>query len=84
MLNIAEKVVVITGAASGIGLSLAKKLSGSDNRLVLADLDYDRLESIREYVDAEIDAQAEQDGEQTYCDLVEVADDELGEPEGPR
>lgn len=41
-------VAVITGAASGIGLAAARKLSGLGLRLCLADLDGARLEAVRE------------------------------------
>ncbi len=42
-----DKTAVITGAASGIGLALAKKLSGQGHRLVLADVDLGRLKDIK-------------------------------------
>lgn len=81
-MSIAEKVIVITGAASGIGLSLAKKLSGSDNRLVLADLDYDRLESIREYVDAEsLLVKCDVGREEDCANLERVVGEECGPPQ---
>ena len=47
-----DKTVVITGAASGIGLALAKKLSGQGHRLVLADVDRGRLKDIKGEVDS--------------------------------
>jgi NAD(P)-dependent dehydrogenase (short-subunit alcohol dehydrogenase family) len=37
--NFKEKVAVITGGASGIGLATAEALAGEDGRLVLADVD---------------------------------------------
>ena len=37
--NFKEKVAVITGGASGIGLAMAEALAGEDARLVLADVD---------------------------------------------
>jgi NAD(P)-dependent dehydrogenase (short-subunit alcohol dehydrogenase family) len=39
----AERVAVITGAASGIGLAVARKLAGAGMRLVLADVDEGQL-----------------------------------------
>jgi NAD(P)-dependent dehydrogenase (short-subunit alcohol dehydrogenase family) len=39
----AERVAVITGAASGIGLAVAEKLGAAGMRLVLADIDEDQL-----------------------------------------
>jgi NAD(P)-dependent dehydrogenase (short-subunit alcohol dehydrogenase family) len=39
----AERVAVITGAASGIGLAVARKFAGAGMRLVLADVDEDQL-----------------------------------------
>ncbi|WP_128255391.1 SDR family NAD(P)-dependent oxidoreductase [Falsirhodobacter deserti] len=39
----ADRVAVITGAASGIGLAVAKKLGAVGMRLVLADIDRDHL-----------------------------------------
>ena len=81
-MSIAEKVIVITGAASGIGLSLAKKLSGSDNRLVLVDLDYDRLESIREYVDAEsLLVKCDVGREEDCANLERVVGEKCGPPQ---
>ncbi len=37
------KVAVITGAASGLGLGIAKELSTLGSIVILIDIDYDRL-----------------------------------------
>ncbi len=41
-----KKVVVITGAAGGIGSATAKRFSDAEARVVLSDIDTDRLEAI--------------------------------------
>ncbi|HZG23633.1 MAG TPA: SDR family NAD(P)-dependent oxidoreductase, partial [Chitinophagaceae bacterium] len=43
-MNFREQVAVITGAASGIGLALAKQLFAYDARLVLLDINKELLE----------------------------------------
>lgn len=43
MHDVAGKVAVITGAAGGIGLGMARAFADSDMRLVLADIDVNRL-----------------------------------------
>lgn len=51
------KVAVITGAASGIGEALAKGAAAKRMKLVLADLDADRLEALaRQFTDAGVQA----------------------------
>ena len=42
--NIKDKVIIITGASSGIGEALAKKLGEQGGKLVLAARRADRLE----------------------------------------
>lgn len=44
MKDLAGKVAFITGAAGGIGLSMAKALAEHDVRLVLADIDHEELD----------------------------------------
>ena len=44
MKNFARKTAVVTGAASGIGLALAEKLARENMRVVLADVEEERLE----------------------------------------
>lgn len=39
MTSFAQKVAIVTGAASGIGLALAKHLAGKSYRVVIADID---------------------------------------------
>ena len=46
MTRLTGKTVVITGAASGIGEALAHALAGQGARLLLADVDADRLEAV--------------------------------------
>jgi NAD(P)-dependent dehydrogenase (short-subunit alcohol dehydrogenase family) len=46
MKSFAGKAVVITGAASGIGAALARELGAAGARLLLADIDEARLESV--------------------------------------
>src|SRR4029450_11297328 len=42
-LNLRDRVVVVTGAASGMGRAIARAAAGEGARLVLSDLDADRL-----------------------------------------
>ena len=44
-MRVERKVAVVTGAASGIGLALAKALSDRGCRLILADVDDDRVQA---------------------------------------
>src|SRR5258706_11311823 len=44
--NIADKVVVITGASSGIGESTARLLAGSGAKVVLGDRRADRIDAL--------------------------------------
>ncbi len=41
-----DKVAIVTGAANGIGLAIAKRLSEAGARVVLADIDGDRADSV--------------------------------------
>lgn len=47
MKQLAGRVAVVTGGASGIGLALARRLAAEDVRIALADLDAERLERAR-------------------------------------
>jgi NAD(P)-dependent dehydrogenase (short-subunit alcohol dehydrogenase family) len=44
-LNLRDRVVVVTGAASGMGRAIARAAAGEGARLVLSDLDADRLKT---------------------------------------
>jgi len=46
-MNVNGKIIVVTGAGSGIGRALAKDLSGEGAKLVLADLNADGLEETK-------------------------------------
>jgi NAD(P)-dependent dehydrogenase (short-subunit alcohol dehydrogenase family) len=52
MREIAGKTAIVTGAASGIGLGIAKALAGAGANIVLADLRPDALEAARKAVEA--------------------------------
>lgn len=61
------KVAVITGAASGIGEALARCAAGNGMKLVLADLDAERLHALRE--------QLTDTGTEAVSVVTDVADD---------
>ena len=46
MSSVSGKVVLITGAANGIGAEVARRLHGKGAKLVLTDLDEGRLEQV--------------------------------------
>ena len=48
------KVAVVTGAASGIGLALCERFAGEGMRVVMADVDADRLEAAADGIDGEV------------------------------
>lgn len=50
MSNIQDKVVIITGASSGIGKATAKKLASQGAKLVLAARREDRLKTLQEEI----------------------------------
>lgn len=52
MLELSAKTAIVTGAASGIGLGIAKALAGAGMNLVLADLRPGPLESARHDIEA--------------------------------
>ena len=45
MKNVAGKTAFITGGASGLGLAMARALAGAGARLIIADIDRDRVEA---------------------------------------
>lgn len=52
MNDLNQKVAVVTGAASGIGLGIAARLAGEGMRLVLADIDGESLDRAVEHLSA--------------------------------
>ena len=52
MLELKGKTAIVTGAASGIGLGIAKALAGAGMNLVLADLQPDRLAAARRDIES--------------------------------
>lgn len=46
--GLADRVALVTGAASGIGLAVARRLTAAGCRVVLADIDAGRLEAVTE------------------------------------
>lgn len=46
-MELTGKTAIVTGAASGIGLGIAKALAGAGMNLVLADMQPDRLAAAR-------------------------------------
>ncbi|MCD6570809.1 MAG: SDR family oxidoreductase [Deltaproteobacteria bacterium] len=61
-----EKVVVITGAAGGIGSATARRFSDAGARLVLSDVDIDRLEGLT--------AQLSPEPLRVKCDVAKLDD----------
>lgn len=56
MEELAGRVAVVTGAAGGIGLELAAQLAATEMRVVMADVDPDRLEAAAASVDGDVEA----------------------------
>lgn len=65
MSNIQDKVVIVTGASSGIGEATAKELSSKGAKLVLAARREDRLKQLQEKI--------EKDGGQSIYKVTDVA-----------
>jgi len=53
-LNLRGRVVVVTGAASGMGRAIARAAAGEAARLVLADFDEDRLKATAAEIDGDV------------------------------
>jgi NAD(P)-dependent dehydrogenase (short-subunit alcohol dehydrogenase family) len=71
MTRLANKVAIITGAASGIGLAGAIRFAREGAQLVIGDLDYEALESVAKHIEA--------DGGRTValrCDVASPTDNE--------
>ena len=62
-----DKVVVVTGGASGIGLALARAFLASGCRVVIADIELDALDDARAALGAEV-------AERVHAVLADVAD----------
>jgi NAD(P)-dependent dehydrogenase (short-subunit alcohol dehydrogenase family) len=56
------RVAVVTGAASGIGFALCERLAAEGMRVVMADVDPERLEAAAERIDAEVESVATDSG----------------------
>jgi NAD(P)-dependent dehydrogenase (short-subunit alcohol dehydrogenase family) len=54
--DLAGRVAVVTGAAGGIGLELASQLAAARMRVVMSDVDGERLEAAAAGVDGEVEA----------------------------
>ena len=65
MKNLNGKVVVITGAASGIGLEMARAFAREGSKLALADINAQGLEEVRK--------QFEAPGRTVYTQVVDVS-----------
>lgn len=75
-MEIAGKVAVITGAAGGIGAALAEALLAKGARVVITDLDAERLEATRARLADERDDDARDDAEDGIAALAGDAADE--------
>lgn len=51
MFDFNDKVAIVTGAASGLGEAISRELAASGARLVLADLDIDRVHALAAQID---------------------------------
>jgi NAD(P)-dependent dehydrogenase (short-subunit alcohol dehydrogenase family) len=56
MKDLGGRVAVVTGAAGGIGLELASQLAAAGMRIVMSDVDGERLEAAAAGVDGEVEA----------------------------
>ncbi len=76
-LSVVDKVVVVTGAAGGIGAALARKMAGLGAQVVVSDLDASRAHAVAQEIGALLMAgdAASEDG---VSALVETVEEELG------
>lgn len=78
-----DKVVIVTGSASGIGLATAKKFASEGAKLVLADINLDKLEKAKAEVLAAggtdvITGKCDVSSEQQVIDIVQQAKNKFG------
>lgn len=76
-LSMADKVVVVTGAAGGIGAALATKMADLGARVVVSDLDAERAHAVAHRIGGTLVAgdAASEDG---VAALVEMVEEEVG------
>lgn len=72
-MNIADKLIVITGAAGGIGAAVARELAAKGARLVLSDLDVTTLESLADELGA-VAVQCDATSEESIQQMIEEAE----------
>jgi NAD(P)-dependent dehydrogenase (short-subunit alcohol dehydrogenase family) len=82
--TIRDKVAVITGAASGIGLALARRAAGLGMAVVMADIDPDRLQTARRTLTDQgataIDVVTDVSSAASVDELARTAERTLGAP----
>lgn len=76
-LSVADKIVVVTGAAGGIGAALARKMAGLGAQVVVSDIDASRAHDVAAEIGGLLVAgdAASEDG---VSALIETVEDELG------
>ncbi|MBX3563509.1 MAG: SDR family oxidoreductase [Sphingomonas sp.] len=80
LLNLAERTVIVTGAAQGIGAGIAKMASELGARLALVDMNADLLETVRESLPGPCKVFA---GSVSDPDFVEAMVEETAQTFGP-
>lgn len=79
MNNVEGKVALVTGAASGIGAETARSLVGGGARVVLSDVDYDRLRTVaQELGDWAVTAELDVTSEIQWLEALGVAEASFG------
>jgi 3-oxoacyl-[acyl-carrier protein] reductase len=82
-LNLRGHVVVVTGAASGMGRAIARAAAGEGARLVLADFDGDRLKTAAAEIDGDVrDLRADVTRLPEIEAVFELAEREFGRVDG--